>query len=173
MEYKEIENILNRYLEGESTLDEESMLKEYFSRTGLPTEQRELQEMFRYFNEAEKQAAPPFDLSAELNRVIENEWKKETRNCFRHVLYWAGGAAAVLILAIGIYQYQHKPEHIVRDTFKDPKLAYLETKHALLLISRTMNRNSAHLKYLSKIDESFNHLKKVAEIEKVVNSVKK
>jgi len=35
-----------------------------------------------------------------------------------------------------------------------------------------MNRNTASLKYLSEVDESFNHIKKVAEIDKVINSVK-
>jgi hypothetical protein len=172
MEYHAIEEILNRYLEGESTLEEEMLLKKYFSQDDLPQEQREMQEMFRYLTEAQKESAPPFDVTADLNSLIEKEWQKETRNRFRHVLAWVGSAAAVLVLAVGIFRYTSKPEYVIKDTYKDPKLAYAETKRALLKISRTMNHKTANLKYLSKIDESFKQVNKVAQIDKVVNSVK-
>jgi len=172
MEYHEIEKILNRYLEGESSLEEESLLKEYFSQPEVPAEQREMKELFRYFTEAHRETIPHFDISGDLNSLIENEWKRETRSRFRKVLAWVGSAAAVLVLSFGIYQYMDKPESTIKDTYKDPQLAYLETKRALLLVSRTMNRNTANMKYLSKVDQSFNHVKKVAEIDKIVNSVK-
>jgi len=172
MEYQKIEEIVNRYLEGESTLEEESLLKEYFSQPGLPDEHSEMKELFNYFTEKQREITPSFDVSADLNLLIENEWKRETRSRFRRVLAWVGSAAAVLVLSFGIYQYMDKPEAAIKDTYKDPQLAYIETKRALLLVSRTMNRNTANLKYLSKVDESFNHVKKVAEIDKVVNSVK-
>jgi hypothetical protein len=172
MEYQEIEEILNKYLEGESTLEEETKLKEYFSQAGLPEEHREMQELFHYFAHANHEAVPNFDVSAELNSLVEKEWKKETRNHFRRIVAWVGSAAAVLVLTFGIFQYTNKPEVVIKDTYKDPKLAYAETKKALLLVSRTMNRSTTSLKYLSKVDQSFNHMKKVAEIDQVINSVK-
>jgi hypothetical protein len=172
MEYQEIEEILNRYLEGESTLEEETMLKEYFSQADLPEEHREMKELFQYFAEENNDTAPHFDVSAELNSLVENEWKKETRNRFRRVVAWAGSAAAVLVFSFGIFQYMNKPDTVIKDTYKDPKLAYAETKRALLMVSRTMNRSTTSLKYLSKVDQSFNHIKKVAEIDQVINSVK-
>ncbi len=172
MEYNAIEEILNRYLEGETTLEEEALLREYFSQPDLPAEQNESKKMFSYFAEAQRQTAPSFDVSADLNSLIEKEWKRETRSRFRRVSAWVGSAAAVLVLSLGIYQNMEKPEPVIKDTFKDPKLAYLETKRALLMVSRTMNHNTTNLKYLTKVDESFSHLKKVAEIDKIVNSVK-
>ncbi len=172
MEYRVIEEIMNRYLEGKSTLEEETLLREYFSQPGLPAEQLEMKELFSYFAEEHRQAAPSFDVSADLNSLIENEWKRETRSRFRRVSAWVGSAAALLVLSLGIYQYIDKPEPPVKDTFKDPKLAYIETKRVLLMVSRSMNHNTTNLKYLAKVDESFGHLKRVAEIDKIVNSVK-
>lgn len=172
MEYHAIEEILNRYLEGESTLEEEAMLKEYFSQPDLPEDQREMKQLFRYLNTAKAESAPDFDVSANLNSIIENEWKKDTRHRFRRILAWTGRAAAVLVLFFGIFQYTNKPQSVIKDTYKDPKLAYLETKRALLLVSRTMNHNTARLKYLAKVDQSFSQVKKVAEIDKIINSVK-
>lgn len=172
MEYREIEEILNRYLEGESTLEEESVLKDYFSQSNLPSDQIEMKELFQYLSEASKESAPPFDVNAHLNSVIENKWENETRGRFGRILAWTGSAAAVLILTFGIFRYTSKPEYVIKDTYKDPKMAYAETKRALLKISRTMNHKTANLKYLSKIDESFKQVNKVAQIDKVVNSVK-
>jgi predicted anti-sigma-YlaC factor YlaD len=172
MEYHVIEEILNRYLEGETTLEEEAMLKEFFSRPELHPKYRELQEMFRYFSYTNKDSLPPFDATRELNAIIESEWKNETRNRFRRVYAWAGSAVAVLVLTFGLFQYLDKPEPPVKDTFADSRLAYIETKRALMKVSRAMNRNTASLKYLSKVDESFNQMKKIAKIDKVVNSVK-
>jgi len=172
MEYKEIENLLDRYLEGESTLEEEALLKEYFSKPGIPVEHTEMQEMFRYFNVAKKHSAPTFDITSELNAVIEKEWKKESVKRFRPLYVWIGSAAAVLVISFGLFQYLNKPEPALKDTYKDPKLAYLETKQALMKISRIMNRNTAKLKYLSNVDDSFEQVQKVAKIDKIVNSVK-
>ncbi len=172
MEYKEIEKLLNRYMEGESTLEEEALLKEYFSKPGLPEDQVEFQEMFRYLSEAKLESTPPFNITDELNSLIEIEWKKESVNRFRHLYAWAGSAAAVLIISFGLFQYLNKPEPEIKDTFKDPKLAYLETKQALLKVSEVMNHNTSRLKYLSKVDKSFDQVQKLAKIEKVVNSVK-
>jgi len=173
MEYHEIENLLNRYIEGESSLKEEALLKEYFSQPDLPPEQREMQEMFRYFVFAEKEAAPDFNIADELNAIIENESVRKSGSRLRLLYAWVGSAAAVLIISFGIYHFIEKPETVLKDTYKDPKLAYLETKRALLMVSNVMNRNTANLKYLAKVDESFNHMNKISEIDKVFNSVKK
>jgi hypothetical protein len=172
MEYKEIEKLLNRYLEGESTLEEEASLKEYFSKPGIPEDQVEFQEMFRYLSEAKLESTPSFNITDELNSLIESEWKKESVNRFRRVIAWSGSAAAVLVISFGLLQYLTKPEAVIKDTYKDPKLAYIETKQALVMISKVMNRNTAKLKYLSKVDESFGQAQKIAQIDKVVNSVK-
>ena len=172
MEYKEIEELLNRYLEGETTLEEEAFLKDYFSKPGLSQEHAEMQEMFRYFADKKDEAAPPFDIRDQLTMLVENESKFENRNRFRNIIAWAGSAAAVLVISSGIFQYVNRPETFVKDTFKDPRLAYIETKRALLLISKTMNRNTSGLKYLAKVDESFEHMRKMGEINKMVDAVK-
>jgi hypothetical protein len=131
-----------------------------------------MQEMFRYFKVAKQHSAPPFDITSELNAVIEKEWEKESVNRFRPLYAWIGSAAAVLVISFGLFQYLNKSEPVIKDTYKDPKLAYLETKQALMKISRVMNRNTARLKYLSNVDASFEQVQKIAQIDKVVNSVK-
>lgn len=172
MEYNEIQKVLSRYLEGESTLEEEAILKDYFSQPGLTADQVGIQKMFRYFNEAKLDSTPAFDITNELNAVIEKELKKESAHRFKLLYAWAGSAAAVLIISFGLFQYMNKPEPVMKDTYKDSNLAYLETKQALMKISRVMNHNTSKLKYLSNIDASFDQVQKVAKIDKIVNSIK-
>lgn len=172
MEYKEIERLLNRYLEGETTLEEEALLKAYFSEPGIKVKHAEMQEMFQYFDVAKQHSAPPLDITTELNEVIAKELKKESGNRFRRVYAWVGSAAAVMVISIGLFQYLNKPEPFIKDTYNDPKLAYIETKQALMKVSRIMNRNTIKLKYLSNMDASFDQVQKVAKIDKIVNSVK-
>lgn len=172
MEYAEIKKLLKKYLEGETSLEEEALLREQFNQTDLPGDDPELKEMFRYFVDARQETAPQFNITDELNTLIQNAQEKQTLRRLNPLYAWIGSAAAVLLISLGIFQYLNKPEPKVKDTFKDPRLAYLETKRALLLISNTMNRNTANLKYLAKVDESFNQVNKIAEIDKVLNSVK-
>jgi len=172
MEYKEIEHLLNKYLEGETTLQEEALLKEYFDRDDLPEHQPEIVDMFRYFASAQRQEAPPFDVNAELNGLVDRQWKKQTRYRFAPLARWVAGTAAVLAISFGLFQFLNKPETQLKDTYNDPNLAYLQAKEVLLLVSNTMNRNTSKLRYLSAIDKSYSGIRQVAEIDKVVNSVK-
>ncbi|MEI6062076.1 MAG: hypothetical protein WCR72_15345 [Bacteroidota bacterium] len=173
MEPKEIEKLLNRYLEGESTLEEEGLLKEYFAQPGIHGEHSEMKELFTYLLVARQESEPHFDITNALNAVVENEWKKVSEQRFRRIYAWIGSAAAVLVLSFGTFHYLNKAEPQVKDSFKDPKLAYLETKQALMMVSKVMNHNTAKLRYLSKVDESFSQVQKIAQIENIVNSVKK
>jgi len=172
MEYHEIEELLNRYLEGETTLEEEAFLKDYFSRSGLIKEHYEMQRLFCYFVDNKNETTPPIGLTDQLDALINSESKKESRSRVKSIIAWAGSAAAVLVISFGIYQYISKPESLVQDTYKDPKIAYIETKRALLLVSNVMNRNTANLKYLAKVDESFKQMRKIGKINKIVNSAK-
>lgn len=172
MEYQEIEDLIKRYFEGESTLEEEARLKVFLAQPDVPAQYRELQAMFSYFAEEQKEAEPQFDVEAGLNALIDLESRKVSVKPIRRILAWAGSAAAVLVIAFGIYQFFVKPETVVMDTYKDPQLAYLETKQALLKVSRVMNHSAKKLSYLSKIDESFGKMEKIKKIDKVVNSVK-
>ncbi len=80
-----------------------------------------MKKLFNYFTEEQRETTPSFDITADLNSLIENEWKKETRSRFSRAAKWIGSAAAVLVLSFGIYQYMDKPEPAIKDTYNDPQ----------------------------------------------------
>ncbi|NVO19194.1 MAG: phage holin family protein [Bacteroidetes bacterium] len=171
MEYQEIDRLLNAYLEGNLSLEEEKYLREFLLAENLPVEFRGFKEMFSYFAERTQETYPDFDLTAQLNTLVENEWQKENKTRFRKLLLLSGSAAAVLIIALTALFFLNKPAP-VKDTFSDPKLAYMEAKRALLKVSLVMNRHNAKLKYLEKIDESFQKAGKLNKINEVLYTVK-
>lgn len=60
MKREEIENLLNRYLDGETTNEEERLLRQFFATTQMvPTEWKAYQALFRW--EASRQTSAPSD----------------------------------------------------------------------------------------------------------------
>jgi hypothetical protein len=172
MDYQNINEILEKYFEGNTTQEEENLIREYFLKTDLPVEHQYLKKMFHYFNEAKINSKPDFNVNAELNSIIDNQWKKESKIRFNRILKWSSSVAAIFILGIGIFHYYSKPSVKVKDTFSNPDQAYIETKRALLYVSNCMNKNTSNLKYLAQIDKSYKKLSKIGEMDKIVNSLK-
>ncbi len=54
MSFREIEKILERYFNGETSLSEERELKEFFLKENIPDHLKVLKDQFVYFHEAEK-----------------------------------------------------------------------------------------------------------------------
>ncbi len=57
MDYKHIEELLEKYFEGQSSLEEEADLHDFFQRPQVPARLRRYQSLFRYFEDA-AQAGP-------------------------------------------------------------------------------------------------------------------
>ncbi len=172
MDYQNINELLEKYFEGNTSQEEEMLLKEYFSKSDIPARYQYLKQMFQYFNEEKTKGNPDFNINAEIKCTIENQWKNESRNKFNRIIKWSSSVAAIFILAIGIYNYFNKPSVSVKDTFSDPDQAYIETKRALMYVSNCMNKNTSKLKYLAEIDKSYKKLNKLGEMDKIVNSLK-
>ena len=51
MDYKNINNLLEKYWEGESSLQEEETLKQYFNHGTVAPELEQYQSLFQYFKE--------------------------------------------------------------------------------------------------------------------------
>lgn len=76
MDCRNINELLEKYYEGKTTLEEENHLREYFSNTNLPAEHQYLKQMFQYFNEVKTSSNPEFNIRDELNSLVEKQWKK-------------------------------------------------------------------------------------------------
>jgi hypothetical protein len=171
MDYQEIDKLLQKYFDGNTSLEEEAVLKNFFSNEKLPKEYLKLKGMFNYFSDSSVKSGKNTVTDNELVSIMQHTWKKETRTkMFRLVL--SGSIAAMLAISVGIYYFSYRHAPRPEDTFQDPQQAYAETKKTLLYISNYMNQKTASLKYISEIDRSLKKINKISELNKTVYSLK-
>ncbi|MBA4853864.1 HEAT repeat domain-containing protein [Emticicia sp. BO119] len=108
--YQEIEKLLEKYYEGETTLQEEKYIKEFFSKAEVPTHLQHHIAEFAYYRLAAKET-PSKNLNEELLRRIE---KKGRIIQFRAISMRIAAGVALLIggFAIG-YAYNNRGADIV------------------------------------------------------------
>lgn len=91
MEYNEIKRLLDRYFDGETTLDEEQTLRRYFnSTTDIPADLRYAAPMFAYAAKKRMQTRPA---------VAEATLKRAPRRRFGAI---AAAMAAAACMALGV-----------------------------------------------------------------------
>ena len=77
MDYKYINQLLDRYWKGETSLEEEEILRAFFSQDELPAELKPYQALFSYEMGEAKQETLGDDFDQKMMAMIENEYTKE------------------------------------------------------------------------------------------------
>ncbi|MEW7290730.1 hypothetical protein [Aquimarina sp. 2304DJ70-9] len=139
MELSNIEKLLEKYFEGETTISEEKELKVYFTRETVPSHLERYKDMFQYFSE-ESTITATRDLKLNTSRTV--------------TYTWVGIAASVALIA-GMFLTRTAPPKSI-DTFEDPEIALQETKKILNLVSQYMNEGKQELVYLKEFENTKN-----------------
>ena len=127
MELVNIEKLIEKYENAETSLQEEQELKEYFQQDSVPAHLLEYKAMFNYFDESSEEH---YTKSIQLKPRSAN-WK------------WLSIAAAV-VLMVSIYSITSSDS---LNKFSDAErreaeLAYQETQKAFQLISQNLNKGN-------------------------------
>jgi len=155
MDFNNIEKLLQKYWKCETTLEEEKLLHEYFQGNEIPEQARETAALFHYFDLNKKKSLN--DLAFDhrvLQRVNAPKKGKLVRLAYNSMRIAAG--LAVVILATWFIRDEVRkttPQEIV-DTYDDPKLAFEETKKALLMISKSFGTAEEQAKKINLFNEA-------------------
>lgn len=145
MELDKIENILEKYFQGETTIAEENQLKEYFSSSNVAQHLRQYQPVFGYFSQVKEQKSM---------QKIPLKAKK------RNIEWLSIAASAVFLLGIGTYLYMSKKNEASitaqteLGTYDDPQKALAETQKALALLSTKVNVGIESVQYIKEYEQS-------------------
>lgn len=164
MEFNKIRELLDRYWDGTSTLEEEEALRSFFSRewADLPADLKEAQPLFSYFAAAAEMPVPVFP-DIEIS-VARTPVKPVKQLIWQHWMKYA----AVILVALGIgyavRQTETKHDRIMvalseQDTFEDPEQAFAVTQKALKLLSRNLNKGTAQVQKLAYFNEATEKIK--------------
>ena len=124
MELVNIEKLIEKYENAETSLQEEQLLKEYFQQESVPAHLLEYKAMFNYFDESSEER---YTKSIQLKPRRSN-WK------------WLSIAATVALL-VSIYTI-NSPGTISESERQEAQLAFQETQKAFQLISQNLNKGN-------------------------------
>ena len=182
MDLKQIKTLLEKYYNGESTLEEEQILYEYFIGDDVSSELEADKDIFLYnLDERNKFQNMP-DISGEIwNNIKKSDVHHISRE--KKMIYWAYRVAASLLVLLASYFFiknqfdkNQNGEYQIADTYENPEEAYEATKQALLYVSEMMNSGTDHLEPIQKINESTQKLKPISTFNdglKELNQIKK
>ncbi|MFZ0598478.1 MAG: hypothetical protein WAM46_15950, partial [Flavobacterium sp.] len=129
MEFNKIEDILEKYFQGETSIAEEKELKDYFSSPNVAQHLEQYKPMFGYFSQVKEQKS---------TQEIPLKTKK------RNVAWLSIAASAVVLLGIGTYFYvsEKNTTQVVAQselgTYDNPEEALAATQKALALVSNNV-----------------------------------
>lgn len=143
MELHNIKQLLEKYFEGETSLQEEKELKNYFSSENIAPELVQYQNMFGYFSK---------EKATESKIEIVLEKKSNSRK-------WLGMVASIVILlGIGFTFLKQPVQQDDLGTFDDPEIALIETQKALNLIAENLNKGKEKMYYLQEYENTKNRI---------------
>lgn len=164
MNFHRIENLLEQYFEGNTSLEEEKLLKDFFQGEEIPAHLESLKDTFNYFSKenTKDELDESFDqkLFTKINH-FEIDHKRQNRKRF---LYFASGIAASILIIISIIANINPFASKLSETFDNPQAAYLETKRALMLVSGTLNRGIKPVEKMAKFDEGIEQMAKIKSL---------
>lgn len=148
MESDKIDLLLEKYFQGETSIDEENELKNYFSSPDVAHHLEQYKPIFGFFTSAKKQ-----QFLHEIPLLPANRGNK------RSVAWLSIAASVVVLLGIGTYTYMNygnadQSENL--GTYDDPEIAFRETQKALALLSSQVNTGIESVQYIQEYEDSKN-----------------
>ena len=141
MELKLVEQLLEKYFQGETTIAEEKQLKAYFSSNDVVPHLAKYQSLFGYFEtQKETQFKQKLPLQPRKQRSVK----------------WIGIAASFVVLfgLATFYFYPSVPNNEDLGTYDNPEEAFAATQKALLLVSEQVNSGMESVVYLEEYEKT-------------------
>jgi hypothetical protein len=164
MDSNRIDELLNRYWNCETSIEEEQQLKEYFRGKQIPEQLKETAALFQYFDDQKKKtiADPSFD-----SQVLKSAERPKQGKMIKLVYNSMRIAAGIAVLLVAIWFVRNEirettpmPVATEEDTIDDPKLAFEETKKALMMISKSFASAEEKAKKINMFNEAQEQVQK-------------
>lgn len=158
MDSKEIGQLLEKYWNCETSLEEEQALRSYFNGPDVPEQLKEAAELFRFFEKERLRS-----LNENFDKEVLRSVKKVERGAkVVSMVRWvqvARIAAGILVVVIAGYFInkefvQSQEKFAVEDTFTTPEDALAETKKALMMISKSFGKAKQSASKINLLNEA-------------------
>jgi hypothetical protein len=146
-----IKRLIDKYFEADTSVEEEGILKDYFSQSDIHSSLVSYKELFNLYN---RQKSVTFGKDLSLSKTIDISTQKSSKVINMN---WIRAAAAILILSVGgIWLINRSTDNITHTTtaaktntnyieVDDPELALKYTMEALALVSKKYKKGEEQL----------------------------
>ena len=153
-----IEKLLEKYENGETSLKEEQVLKNYFTSDTVASHLEMYKPMFAYFL-GNRQEQFTKDVPLKTKRIFNYKWIS---------------VAAVVVLMLGFYF--NKPivssyQEYAYGTYSEPEEALNELSNSLAMISSHFNKGTSTVGYLNEVNKGTSTLGYLNEIENTTSII--
>ena len=173
MNFEKINNLLIKYFNGDTSLEEDKILRGYFSSIHIDEQLVKYQPYFSALNK-EKNIKISEELTIKIDAISPQ--KRPVMQVIKSNSYWWKMAATVALIIVGTWsiskhfkptnapqvainqQVKRKAKIMILDENTDPKLALVEVEKALMLVSKNMKKGT---------DETNEGLQKVRTATKI------
>ncbi len=138
MELNNIDKLIEKYLEAETSIVEEKELRSYFSSKNVAPHLEQYKYLFEYFTAAKNEIS---------HKTIPLKPRKSYYKWFT--------VAASFVLAFGFYTYNNVKSNTQEE---EALLAYYQTKKALQLVSSNFNIGAEKVGYLNEFENTKNQI---------------
>lgn len=156
MDYNQLEALIKKYWDCETSLEEEERLREWFRTHEVPERFKETAKLFSYFDE-QKQKATDKQFDAKVIKNLETKPKGKVTNLWQIGLRIAAGIA-VVVAAVFFVRQELIEKHNLAE-IEDPQKALEETKKALMMISKGFSAAEQDAKKINVLNEAEDKVK--------------
>ncbi len=158
MELAKITKLLDAYFEGNTSLAEETQLREFFSSGNVPEHLQGYTAMFASFQEAKAETFEK-EITLPLESKSTNFWK------------WSIAASVVLFLGISSFMYFNNNSLSAEE--EEALMAFNQAKETMLLLSENLNKGTSKIGYIDEFSENTATINLINQFTKSKNLILK
>lgn len=165
MNLQKIEKLIVAYEQGNTSLEEEKILMDFFRNEEVPYKLRSYKYLFDFMVTSQDEELINPDFDEQVLAAISNIEPLPKSPSKKIRLYSAIAVAASIVILIGLYFQFNYQMNNVQDTYDDPLLAYAETKKILMKVSGNLNSGVDELKNVSEFNNGMTQLNKISTFD--------
>lgn len=151
MDLKQVEQLLSKYWEGETSLTEEKQLQQFFSYGEVPAHLLVYRDLFI----AQEITLNP-DLGLDFDREVLDKLDINENSTRWNFLRIAAIGLILIVMSIGLFKLDSTNTQPIAevDTFNDPEEALAETKKAFSMMAVAFNKGQQPVMNIAKLDKT-------------------
>jgi hypothetical protein len=171
MNLQEIEKILEKYYNGETTLDEEKQLRMFFAGSEVPAQWKHLAGFFSYVGQEKEVKIESPEFERKFDATVGETRLSKIFDLRRPWIYWMAGVAASVLIMVAIFVKFDPLSGKINDTYDNPEVAYVQAKKILMFVSTQMNKGTKDLHQIDKFEKGLQDVQAISSFNNSLEGV--